>query len=125
MLPSAQRHMRLALLHDLAHERRLHAIERPQETESKVINAYPDRGSLFDLDPGMSTVEIVTLWDPETLHLQDLHGPHHSVDRVLVIEVLIKFAFAAKVVVGAWLEWNPPLQVVKTWPLGGGRAFIA
>jgi hypothetical protein len=115
--------MRLALLYDLAHQRCLHAIERPQEPESKIINAYPDRGSLFNLGPGVSTVEIVTLWNPETLHLQDLHGSYHSVDRVFVIEVLIKFAFTAKVVVGAWLEWNPPLQVVTTWPLGRGQGF--
>jgi hypothetical protein len=115
--------MRLALLHDLAHERRLHSIKRPQETESKVINAYPDRGSLFDLDPGMSIVEIVTLRNLEPLHLQDIHRPYNCVDRVLIIEVLIKLAFAAKVVVGARFELNPPLQVVKTWPLGRGQSF--
>jgi hypothetical protein len=71
----------------------------------------------------MSTVEIVTLWDPETLDLHDLHGSYHRVDRVLVVEILIELAIAAKVVVGAWFEWNPPLQMVKAWPLGRGQGF--
>jgi hypothetical protein len=44
-------------------------------------------------------------------------------DRVLVKEVLIKFTFAAKVVVGARLEGNSPLQVVKARPLRMGQSF--
>jgi hypothetical protein len=105
--------VRLPLLHGFSDERSFDPIKRAQQPESEVVYADPDRGSLFDLDPGMSMVEIVSLGDRDPLHLQDIHGSHHGVDGVFVVEVLIEFAPAAIVVVGAKLKGNPPLQVVE------------
>ena len=67
----------------------------------------------FDLDPGVSLVEIVPLGDRDPLHLQDFHRPHHGMDGVFVVKVLIEFASAAMIVVGARLG-------SKSAPLSGG-----
>jgi hypothetical protein len=107
----------------LSYERSFDAIKRAQQPESEVVYADPDRGSLFDLDPGMSMVEIVSLGDRDPLHLHDIHRSHHRVDSVFVVEVLIEFAPAAIVVVGAKLKWNAPLQVAEAGPLGGRERF--
>jgi len=113
--------MGFALLHDLSHERRLDSIKRSQETKSKVVNPYPDRRAFFYLDPRMSLVEIVALWDPATSHFHDLHGPHDGLDRVLVVEDLIEFAPAALIIVGAELEFSLLPHVLETRSLGRGQ----
>jgi hypothetical protein len=68
----------------------------------------------------MPLVQIVALRDPAPFHLHDLYGSHDRVDRVVILEVLIEFAPAAVVVVGARFERNPPLQVMKAGSLGRG-----
>jgi len=80
MLSPVDHDVRLPLVHDFSHKRGLDPIEGPQKPESEVVQAYPDRGSLFDLDPGMSLVEIVPLRDRDPVHLQDIHRPHHCMD---------------------------------------------
>jgi len=109
MLSPVHHNMRLPLLHDFSYKRGLNPIEGPQKSESEVVYAYSHRGSLFDPDPGMPLVEIVPLGDRDPLHLQDIHRPHHCMDSVFVVKVLLEFASAATVVVGARLEWNSPL----------------
>jgi hypothetical protein len=104
MLSPVDREVRLPLLHDFSHKRHLDPIQGPQKSESEVVYAYPDRGSFFDLDPGVSLVEIVPLGDRDPLHLQDFHRAHHGMDGVFVVKVLIEFASAAIIVVGARLE---------------------
>jgi hypothetical protein len=104
MLSSVDYDVGLPLMHDLSHERDLDSIKGPQEPKSKVVDAYPDRGSLFDPDPGMSIVEIVTLGNRDPLHLHYIHRPHYCMDGVFVVKVLIEFAPAAIVVMGAQLE---------------------
>jgi hypothetical protein len=118
MFAPADRYPSFPLAHDLSHQRGLDTVKRPQKPESKVVDAYPDGGSFLDLDPGMSVVEIVSLRYRDSLYFQHTHRPHHRMDGVFVIEVLIEFAPAAHVVVRAQLKGNPSLQVVKTWPLG-------
>jgi len=104
MLSPVDHDVRLPLVHDFSHKRGLDPIERPQKPESEVVQAYPDRGSLFDLDPGMSLMEIVPLGDRDPIHIEDIHRPHHGMDSVFVVKVLIEFASAAIIVVGARLE---------------------
>jgi len=96
--------VRLTPLYDFSHQRGLDPIKGAQQPESEVIDANPDRGFLFDLDPGMAVVEIVALGDCDSLYLQEIDRPDHGMDGVFIIKVLIEFAPAANVVVGARLK---------------------
>jgi hypothetical protein len=46
-------------------------------------------------------VKINTLGNPDPLDVLHPYGFDDGVDRVLILEVLVKFAIAAKIVIGA------------------------
>jgi hypothetical protein len=104
MLSTGDKDVRFPLLHGFSYQGGFDPIKGPKKPESKVIDADPDGRTLLDLHPGMSLVKIVSLGNRDSLHVQHLHRPHHRVDGVLVVKVLIEFASAASVVVRAYLE---------------------
>jgi hypothetical protein len=65
-------------------------------------------------------VKINTLGNPDPLDVLHPYGFHDGVDRVLILEVLVKFAIAAKIVIGAGAKPDSLFEVVKTGtPVGG------
>jgi hypothetical protein len=67
----------------------------------------------------VSPVEIVSLRNPKTLDFQEVYRPNHCIHRILVMEILIKFATTTAIFLGTCFERNTPLHVVEARSFGG------
>jgi hypothetical protein len=67
----------------------------------------------------MTAVQVIAMGQFKPFYVENIDRPHHGMHRILVAEILIEFAIAALVVMGAGSKINAPFHVVQTGLLPG------
>jgi len=85
----------------LSHERGLNTVKRSQKTKGELVYPHPYCGTLFNLEPGMSGMEVIALRDSESFDIENVNRTNHRVHDVLIMKILVEVAVGTPIVMGA------------------------
>jgi hypothetical protein len=103
----------MILPHLFANKRRFDAIRGAQHPHDEIIDSDSDGSSPLNFRPSMTAVEIIALGGFDTVNIKYIHWTDNGMNRVLIIEILVKIAIAASVVIGAGSEIDTPFHVMQ------------